>query len=62
MKIAYIVSLFPCWSETFILREIIELEKCGVNINIFSLKNAREKLVHEEAKREKREVEVISKL
>lgn len=51
MKIAYIVSLFPCWSETFILSEIIELEEKGVNIaNILSLKPPYEKLVHKEVK------------
>ena len=50
MKIAYIVTLFPCWSETFILREIQELSRLGKEVLIFSLKPASEKLVHENAK------------
>ena len=50
MKIAYIVTLFPCWSETFILREIQELAILGKEVLIFSLKPASEKLVHENAK------------
>ncbi len=49
MKIAYIVSMFPCWSETFILREILELQRQGVNLTILSLKPCSESLVHPEA-------------
>jgi len=45
MKILYVVSLFPCWSETFIVREINALKKNGVDISILSLKNPIEKLV-----------------
>ena len=49
--IGYIVSLFPCWSETFILNEIIALQERGVPVRIFSLKPPSEPLVHEAAKR-----------
>jgi len=46
MKIAYIVSLFPCLSETFIQREIEELTNLGHEITIFSLKHANKKDVN----------------
>lgn len=56
MKIAYIVSLFPCLSETFILREIEELSNLGYDITIFSLKSARKKKLRHEAARKYRHV------
>ncbi len=49
MKVAYVVSLFPCWSETFILREVQELARRGIEVRIFSLRRATEKLVQPEA-------------
>ncbi|MCH8257348.1 MAG: glycosyltransferase, partial [Proteobacteria bacterium] len=49
MKIAYLVTLFPSWSETFILREILELNRLGRKVQIFSLKPASEKMVHSAA-------------
>lgn len=49
-KIAYIVSLFPCWSETFILNEIIALTQKGVRVSIFSIRSDLEPLIHENAK------------
>lgn len=50
MKVLYIVSLFPCWSETFILNEIIEVENSGIDVTILSLKQPYEKIVHDNAK------------
>jgi colanic acid/amylovoran biosynthesis glycosyltransferase len=49
MKVAYILSMFPCWSETFILREIVELQRRGVDITILSLKPCNEQLVQPDA-------------
>ncbi|WP_444995805.1 glycosyltransferase family 4 protein [Aliikangiella sp. IMCC44359] len=49
MKIAYIVSLFPCWSETFIVREINSLKKAGHEVDIVSLKHPSESLVQSDA-------------
>lgn len=49
MKVAYIVSMFPCWSETFILNELVSHEKAGVDLTIFSIKNCSENMVHDEA-------------
>jgi len=48
--IGYVVTLFPCWSETFILNEIIALRERGVPVRIFSLKPPSEPLVHEAAR------------
>ena len=53
-KIAYIVSLFPKLSETFILNEVLELKKNGIQIEIFSLSNftlskKKEKTIHKDA-------------
>ncbi len=50
LKIAYVVSLFPCWSETFILNEIIELTKKGIVIEIFSIRRDLENFIHKKAK------------
>ena len=49
MKVAYVVSLFPKISETFILREMIALGDRGEEIVVVSLKRRREKIVHPEA-------------
>jgi colanic acid/amylovoran biosynthesis glycosyltransferase len=51
LKVAYIVSLFPKISETFILREMEALKARGVDIVIYSLKNKRESVVHPDAAR-----------
>ncbi len=48
MKIGYVVSLFPCWSETFIANEIRELRRRGASIEIFSLRRPTERLVQDE--------------
>ncbi len=46
-RIAYLVSLFPCWSETFIAEEIHELVNEGFDITIISLRPPSEPYVHE---------------
>jgi len=48
--IAYILSQFPETHETFILRELIELERRGAGVTIFSLKRPADEIVHSEAK------------
>jgi colanic acid/amylovoran biosynthesis glycosyltransferase len=50
-RLLYVVSLFPCWSETFIVREIAALIAAGADVRILSLKAPSEKLVHPEAER-----------
>ena len=50
-RLLYVVSLFPCWSETFIVREIAALIAGGADVRILSLKAPMETLVHPEAER-----------
>ncbi len=50
-RLLYVVSLFPCWSETFIVREIAALIAAGADVRVLSLKAPSEKLVHPEAER-----------
>jgi len=47
--LVYIVSNFPCYSETFVLNELVELRRRGYGIIIFSLRRPRERLVQEDA-------------
>ncbi len=49
MRVVYFVSLFPCWSETFIVREIHALIALGVDVRIVSLKHPSEALVQPDA-------------
>jgi glycosyltransferase involved in cell wall biosynthesis len=46
LKIGYIVKMFPRLSETFVLNEILELERRGVKIVIFSVKKPNEGRFH----------------
>jgi glycosyltransferase involved in cell wall biosynthesis len=46
LKIAYVVKMFPRLSETFILNEMLELERQGVEITVFSLKKPNEGKFH----------------
>ena len=48
-RVLYFTSLFPCWSETFIVREIDELIRLGVDVRIVSLKHPIEKMVQNDA-------------
>ena len=49
LRVLYLVSLFPCWSETFIVREIHALARQGVDIRIVSLKPHSEPMVQPDA-------------
>lgn len=49
LKVLYVVSLFPCWSETFIVREIRALLTRGVDVRILSLRHPFEELVQSDA-------------
>jgi glycosyltransferase involved in cell wall biosynthesis len=44
-QIGYLVRSYPRLSQTFILNEILALEKIGVSIEIFALTNPHEKVV-----------------
>ncbi len=47
--VGYVVSQFPCYDETFILREIKALRDRGVEIVIFSLRAKRQATIQEDA-------------
>ncbi|MDO5056231.1 MAG: glycosyltransferase [Lautropia sp.] len=49
LRVLYLVSLFPCWSETFIVREIRALQARGAEVRILSLKAASETMVQPDA-------------
>ncbi len=46
MKVAYLLKTFPKLSETFILNEILELERQGLELHIFSLREPSEAKMH----------------
>ena len=51
-KIAYLMSRFPLVTETFILYEILELERLGLKIDIFPLiRETGQSVIHDEAHR-----------
>jgi glycosyltransferase involved in cell wall biosynthesis len=49
VKLAIVVSQFPCSDEVFILRELRALERRGFELRIFSIKQASEAPLHAEA-------------
>jgi colanic acid/amylovoran biosynthesis glycosyltransferase len=49
-RIAYIMSRFPGLSETFILREMCEMERLGWTLDLYPLIYQEESVVHDEAK------------
>jgi colanic acid/amylovoran biosynthesis glycosyltransferase len=48
-KVAHIVSAFPTVEETFVLYEMIEMEKLGITSELFPLRRLRVKITHPEA-------------
>lgn len=50
MSVAYIMSRFPTVTETFILYEMCELERMGVQVEVFPLIHQRDSVMHHEAK------------
>ena len=51
MKVAYIMSRFPNLTETFVLNEIVALERQDVTTSVYPLIKTRQRLVHTEAVR-----------
>lgn len=49
--VAYVMSRFPKITETFILYEILELERSGLAVEVFPLLREKAKVVHPEAAR-----------
>ena len=50
-RIGYILKMYPRFSETFILNEILELERQGVEVQIFSLKKPDDGRFHADLSR-----------
>ncbi len=48
-RVAYIMSRFPKITETFILFELLAVEKQGVHVDVFPLLRERQDVVHPEA-------------
>lgn len=48
-RVLYVVSMFPCLSETFIVREIEQLLERGVDVRILTLKPCSQTLVQSSA-------------
>lgn len=50
MRIAAVFSQFPCYDETFLLRELLGLRAGGIDLDILSMKPCRDSIVHDQAK------------
>lgn len=50
LKVAYLLDIFPALSETFIINEVIELKRQGLDVATFSLSKPNKGVIHEEAK------------
>jgi len=48
LKIGYIIKMYPRVSETFILNEMLELERRGAEISIFSIRKPNEGMFHQQ--------------
>ncbi|MEI8348637.1 MAG: glycosyltransferase [Candidatus Omnitrophota bacterium] len=49
MKVAYLLGQFPVLSEIFIVDEVLQLQKMGIEVSIFAFDKPGNKLVHKEA-------------
>jgi colanic acid/amylovoran biosynthesis glycosyltransferase len=49
-RLAYLVSKFPTITETFILREILEVERKGTPISLYTISRENPQVIHEDAK------------
>src|SRR5262249_20613250 len=50
VRVGYILKMFPRLSETFILNEILELERQGLGLKIFSLKLPADSVQHDQVR------------
>jgi len=46
MKILYILNVFPKLSETFILNEVLALQRQGIDVGVFAMRSLKEETVH----------------
>src|SRR5215467_3104254 len=49
IRLGYVIKMFPRLSETFILNEVLELERQGLGLHIFSLMRPSEEVSHAQA-------------
>lgn len=49
VRVAYVMSRFPKLTETFVLGEILEVERQGLDVEIYPLLRQRESTIHREA-------------
>lgn len=49
-RVAYVVVMFPCYSETFVLREMRELVRRGVEVTVLSLRDFSEGVIEADAR------------
>ena len=45
-RVAYVLKMYPRFSETFVLNELLELERQGVYLHVFSLKRPNDGIAH----------------
>src|SRR5918912_1384692 len=45
-RTAYLLNSFPRLSQTFILHEILELERQGLDLRLFAIRNPADEIVH----------------
>lgn len=50
-RVAYVLKMFPRFSETFVLSELLELERQGVDLRVVSLKRPDDGIVHADVAR-----------
>ena len=48
-SVIYLLNLFPKLSETFVLNEILQLQKAGIRVHVFSLARSCEAIVNRKA-------------
>src|SRR5438874_2486212 len=49
-RVGYVLKMFPRLSETFILNEVLELERQDMRLHIFSLKRPVDAVSHPQAR------------
>ena len=49
-RIAYVASLFPKLTETFVLREVLEMERAGMSVSLYSIRPRPAEPLHADAR------------
>ena len=62
LTVAYIVSTWPSLSQTFVLNEVLALERRGLQLRVFSIKNPKGEPVHADARRVRAKVYYLALL